>query len=206
MGCRRGGGSRPRPPSKAAGGVGSHPRPTQGYREGGSRPCQTKATCRPTTSTGGQGGAGAGVARVPAGGAGEGAAHAPNQIKAAGCVAHAPARSNLGGWASNAPETMARRRGWPTPAGKYSRRSWATGATTHGAWEVPHRRAPHRSRRGSSPRQGCRRSGGSCPRSIMGCGGGGDHAPAHLRAAGGAAHAPTQLRAAERGRLMSPPI
>ena len=133
MGCRRGGGSRPRPPSKAAGGVGSHPRPTQGCREGGSRPCQTKATCRPTTSTGGQGGAGAGVARVPAGGAGEGAAHAPNQIKAAGCVAHAPARSNLGGWASSAPETMARRRGWPTPAGNYARRSRAIGATTHGA-------------------------------------------------------------------------
>jgi hypothetical protein len=38
-----------------------------------------------------------------------------------------------GGGASSAPGTMARTRGWPTPAGIYARRSRAAGATTGGA-------------------------------------------------------------------------
>ena len=36
-------------------GDGSRPRPSKGCREGGSRPCQTNATGRPTTSTRGAG-------------------------------------------------------------------------------------------------------------------------------------------------------
>ena len=46
---------------------------------------------------------------------------------------------------------MARTRGWPTPEGNYARRSRDRGNNPRRTRKMPDRRAPHRSRRSSSP-------------------------------------------------------
>ena len=93
----------------------------------------------------------------------------------------ANAKEVRGGWASSAPGTMARTRGWPTPPGKYARRSWATGATTRGA--------PGRCLTGAPPT-----GAGVAQVPARGAGGGAAHAHDQLRAAGVVAHAPARLK------------
>ena len=86
-----------------------------------------------------------------------------------------------GGTGIKRPGTMARTRGWPTPAGKYTRRSRATGATTRGA--------PGRCLTGGPPT-----GAGVAQAPAGGAGGGAAHAHDQLRAAGVVAHAPAHLK------------